>query len=294
MDARGRVWHLGRVPALVVLAIAGAAMAPGRLWAGEPPARLWAGEAGEAGDAVPLPPSSGDEEGVALSSASADWSGASALSDPEATGDVREPSFGDEPTSRSRLRQHRAESGLPSWGSGSQGGRPDQEASSFGARSNEPSNSAQPGLHPAEATPTDSRAPGCAPESTNSRAAADSSTNLGSTGPALEGPIAGEERDVPGMRAPWLSAGARSLLPRLSLVFAATHGPAGTGLLGYVTATFTVDRTPLTTSSRTTLARMVARQRLAAALPTAALERLVNEGCVAPAERQALLDTLLK
>jgi hypothetical protein len=87
----------------------------------------------------------------------------------------------------------------------------------------------------------------------------------------------------------WLGLGLRTALPRLSAVLAAERGSTGTNLLGYVTATFTLDRQPLVDRARATLRRMAARHLVETASRAAALARLIGGACVSPAERQALL-----
>ena len=88
----------------------------------------------------------------------------------------------------------------------------------------------------------------------------------------------------------WLGLGLRSALPRLSAVLAAERGSTGTNLLGYVTATFTLDRQPLADRARATLRRMAARHLVETASRDAALARLIGGACVSPAERQALVN----
>ena len=87
---------------------------------------------------------------------------------------------------------------------------------------------------------------------------------------------------------PWLSLGTGTLLPRISLVLAASRGPSGAHVLGYVTATFTLDRAPWVTGARTTFARTIARHHLSDAAYDEAFARQMADPCLSPAERRAL------
>jgi hypothetical protein len=104
-------------------------------------------------------------------------------------------------------------------------------------------------------------------------------------GASVAGSEASGSGDLVGSAA-WL--GLRTALPRLSAVLAAERGSTGTNLLGYVTATFTLDRQPLADRARATFRRMAARHLVETASRDAALARLIGGACVSPAERQAL------
>jgi hypothetical protein len=224
------------------------------------------------------------------------WSGASALVDPEETGDDQATSFPDESV------------GVVGW--------PDREAP---LRRMHPRSragdvrvqtphvaAARPDAAPdaAPGQPSPPAADGCAPAFLDRVPGRGDATGASVILPATLTPTATPGDSPPrrwlsraigglGPSAPSVSLGSRTLLPRISFLVEAGHGPAGTNLAAYITASFTLDRGPLVTSAGTTFARIAARHEQAAAKQTAAFVRLLGQiaaaRCVSAAEQEALV-----
>jgi hypothetical protein len=229
------------------------------------------------------------------------WSGASALADPEETEDNQATSFPEDPAGAMGWRN-----GEPSLRRVHPRSRPGDvgvqtpHLAKATLRSTSTSTSAPP--EPADAQPSPPFAHACTPaflDGEPSRGGA-----AGAIWPATV-TLTSAPGDSPtrrwlsptidglGPSAPWLSLGSRTFLPRISLLIEGGHGPAGTNLTAYITASFALDRGPLVTSARTTFARIAARHEQAAARQTAAFVRLLGQiaaaRCVSAAEQAALV-----
>lgn len=261
--------------------------------------------------------------GQAAAPAWVGWSGASALADPEETGDDQASSFTKESVGevgelsgvsgvewinggpslrRIHPRSRTGDFRVPPPNLAEAPPKPTSTSSSSSSSSSEVVSAA---TDSAGAQPSPPPAHGCAPPFLDGAPSRGGAAGMSAIWPANV-TLTATPGDRPprgwlspaidglGPSAPWVSLGSRTLLPRISLLLEAGHGPAGTNLTAYITASFTLDRGPLVTGARTTFARIAARHEQAAAKQTAAFARLLGQiaaaRCVSAAEQEALVD----
>jgi hypothetical protein len=237
------------------------------------------------------------------------WSGDSALADPEETEDDQATSFQEEPAGAMGWRN-----GEPSLRRVHPRSRPSDVGvqtphltkapfeSTSTSTSTSTSASASAPLDAADAQPSPPFAHACTPAFLDEGPSRGGAAGAGWPATVTLNSAPGDSpprrwlspaTDGLGPSTPWLSLGSRTFLPRISLLIEGGHGPAGTNLTAYITASFALDRGPLVTSGRTTFARIAARHEQAAARQTAAFVRLLGQmaaaRCVSAAEQAALV-----